>query len=301
MDLTNQHTIKELLHKHGIRPSKRLGQNFLVNRRVLEDFLELVDISPNDIIVEVGAGAGTITKELVKHAKRVIAVEKDTRLIPILRETLKDIHNVEIIEGDIRRLPNLESRISNLESSKFKIQNSKFKLVGNLPFYLTNFLIRSFLESEHPPTAMTLVVQKEVGERICAKPPHMNILAVAVQYYGNPKIITRIPRSSFWPQPEVEGAILMIAPLRTANTNTKNREMFFKLIRAGFSHPRKYLLRNLSSGLNLIQEIVEKEFGLLGLKLTARPQELPLEDWEKLSLVFTKYLGTKIPHGIPRS
>ncbi|GAH64601.1 unnamed protein product, partial [marine sediment metagenome] len=239
MNLASKKAIQNLLKKYQIRPLKRLGQNFLIDKRVITKLIGAANLKPKDVILEIGPGIGNLTQELAKKVKKVVAVEKDQKMVEILKETLKDYENVEIIKGDILKL---DPRTYNL---KPKI----YKAVGNLPFYLTAPVIRKFLELKNPPREMILVVQKEVGQRICAKSPDMSILAVSVQFYAKPKIISYVSRKSFWPSPKVDSAILRITPLISADRKLINADLFFKIVKAGFSQPRKQLINNLSKSL----------------------------------------------------
>ncbi len=264
MDLTDLKALKSFLYAHNIRPDKRLGQNFLIDKNALEKLLEAAKISKDDTILEVGAGIGTITIELAKLAKKVAAVERDRALIPILEKVTKDCKNVEIVQEDILK-------------ACFMLHDSCFMVVGNIPYYLTAPLIRKFLESPNPPSSMTLMVQKEMAERICAKPPDMSILAVSVQVYAKPEIMAHIPRSSFWPTPKVDSAILRIIsnsphPPLTVRGGAEGGVTFFDVVRAGFSSPRKQLINNLPKELLLAADIAPER----------RAETLTVEEWERL-------------------
>ena len=277
--LTSAPAVKALLRKHNLSPNKRLGQNFLIDKAVLHKLVNAAEITKNDAVLEVGAGVGTITLELAKRAKRVIAVEKDRALIPILEETIKGFENVIIIAGDILKIKKLEI------VWKLKIKN--WKLVGNIPYYLTAPLIREFLERENPPKTMTLMVQKEMAQRICAKPPDMSILSVSVQVYSKPKIISYVRRSSFWPTPAVDSAILEVSSIKYQVFSTlSEREEFFTIVKAGFSSPRKQLANNLSKKLSISKEKVEKTLFEIGIDSKRRAETLSVEEWLKL----TKYI-----------
>src|SRR3972149_2717831 len=168
---------------------KHLGQHFLNNKKILEEMARAAEISKNDIVLEVGPGLGSLTEILAARAKKVIAVEKDRELIPILRERFRNYKNVEIIQGDILKIENWKVKIGN------------FKVVANLPYYITSRFLRLFLsQTEFGSKLMVLMVQKEVAERICAKPPRMNLLALSVQLYATPKIIRRVSKGQFSPQ-----------------------------------------------------------------------------------------------------
>ncbi len=198
----------------------------------MKKIIDAANLIPQDIILEIGPGIGTLTQELAKRAKKVIAVEKDQKLVEIIKETLKEPGNVKIIKGDVLKI----------QFSKLKTQN--YKVVGNLPFYLTAPLIRKFLERKKSPKEMILLVQKEVGQRVCAQPPNMNLLAVSVQFYAKPEIVSHISRKSFWPQPKVDSVIMKIAPKKLA-ASPEFIDIFFKIVKAGFSQPRKQLINNL--------------------------------------------------------
>jgi len=265
--------IKRLLKKYNIYPSKRLGQNFLVDEGILKKIVEAAELSKNDIVLEVGPGIGNLTVELAKSVKKVIAVEKDQDLVRILKELLDcwKVRNVRIVEGDIRKI----------ENCKLKIENC-YKVVANIPYYLTSPLIRKFLEASNAPKEMILMVQKEVAQRICAKPPKMSILAVSVQFYAKPEIISFVSKKSFWPQPKVDSAIIKIKPLINADKRLINADLFLKTVKTGFSQPRKQLANNLSNGLKMDKGKVKNWLLKNNIQPTQRAETLTIEDWLKL-------------------
>ena len=265
--------LKKLLKKYNLRPSRRLGQNFLVDEKVLRKIIEAAELSKNDIVLEVGPGIGNLTVELAKSVKKVIAVEKDQDLVRILKELLDcwKVRNVRIVEGDIRKI----------ENCKLKIENC-YKVVANLPYYLTSPLIRKFLEASNAPKEMILMVQKEVAQRICAKPPKMSILAVSVQFYAKPEIISFVSKKSFWPQPKVDSAIIKIKPLINADKRLINADLFLKTVKTGFSQPRKQLANNLSNGLKMDKGKVKNWLLKNNIQPTQRAETLTIEDWLKL-------------------
>jgi len=294
MDLTSKDNIKKLFGKHETRSRKRLGQNFLVDKRVLGKIIEAANLGKEDTVLEIGAGIGTLTLELAKKAKKVIAVEKDPKMCEILHETMKGYENVEIIQGDILKLeifnfqfsifkqkPNAKNQ---MPKTKCKIQNTRYKVVANLPYYITSPVIRKFLEAENPPSEMILMVQKEVAQRICARPPRMNLLAVSVQFYAEPKIVSYVSKNSFWPSPKVDSAIIKIA--RNKNQETVNKELFFKIVKAGFSQPRKQILNNLSKILELEKEAVQGWLLKNNIQPTQRAETLSIRDWINLTKTF---------------
>lgn len=274
MELTSPKTIKELLKKHRAVALKRLGQNFLIDKKVLRKIIEAAKLSENDTALEIGPGIGNLTTELAKKTKKVIAIEKDPKMVEILKETLKDFKNVEIIQDDILKI----------ENCKLKIKN--FKVVANLPYYIVSPVIRKFLESDCQPKEMILMVQKEVGQRICAKPPDMNLLAVSVQIYAEAKIIFYISKKSFWPQPKVDSAIIQIAPLINADRKLISADLFFRIVKAGFSQPRKQIINNLSQKLKISKEEIKKWLLENNIQPSQRAETLDIEDWINLTKTY---------------
>ncbi|OGZ17640.1 MAG: ribosomal RNA small subunit methyltransferase A [Candidatus Nealsonbacteria bacterium RBG_13_36_15] len=228
--------VKNLLRKYKIRPSKRFGQNFLIDKIVLKKIVATANLQPRDIILEIGPGTGILTKELAKKVKKVIAIEKDPEMVKILQEATQDLKNVKIIQGDILEL----------NPKRYNLKPKTYKVVANLPYYITSPVIRKFLElPKARPRIMVLMVQKEVAQRITAKPPNMNLLAVSVQFYAKPNIMSYVSKRSFWPQSKVDSAIIKIVPHKSALIGI-NYNLFFEIVRAGFSQPRKQLINNLS-------------------------------------------------------
>jgi len=266
---------KEILKKYRIFPSKRLGQSFLIDKKVLKKIVEVADLSKNDSVLEVGPGIGNLTIELAKKVKKVIAVEKDERMVEILKERLEEerIKNVEIVNEDILKfLPS------------FKLRRS-YKVVANIPYYLTSRLIRNLLEAKRRPRLIVLMIQKEVAQRICAKPPKMNLLAVSVQFYSKPEIISFVSKNCFWPRPKVDSAIIKISNIKKQKA-TKDEKLFFKIVKAGFSHPRKQLINNLSKGLKKNKKIVEEWLLNCGISPDKRAENLSIEEWKRLTISF---------------
>ena len=275
MDLTSRKNIKDLLKKHQLRPLKHFGQNFLIDKRALRKIVAAADLSSQDTVLEIGPGIGALTQELAKKAGKVIAVEKDRNMVDILKETLKDFKNVQMVKGDILKILN----------SKFIIHNS-YKVVANLPYYIVAPVIRKFLEmTEVRPQSMILMVQKEVAQRICAKPPHMSLLAVSVQFYATPEIISYVSKKSFWPQPKVDAAIIKIIPSVKLRL-TEESDLFFKIVKAGFSQPRKQLINNLSKALKIDREKTKTWLLKNKIQPTQRAETLSIDDWLNLTKTF---------------
>ena len=282
MDLTSKKVIKALFKKYKIKPSKKLGQNFLIDKNVIRKFIHACNLKSEDIVLEIGPGTGILTQEIAKKTKKVVAIEKDQKMVRILNNELNGTKNVRIIPGDILKIPN----------SRFKLPNS-YKLVGNLPFYLTAPVIRKFLESERSPQEMIFMVQKEVAQRICAKPrtrtssvrsrsPKMSILAVSVQVYAQPEIISYVSKKSFWPQPKVDSSIIKIIPQKSS-TPPGGVDLFFRVVKAGFSHPRKQLVNNLSTELEMGKEKVKNWLLENEIEPQQRAETLEVKDWINLT------------------
>jgi 16S rRNA (adenine1518-N6/adenine1519-N6)-dimethyltransferase len=263
---------KNLLKNRSILPQKRLGQNFLADNGQIQKVLEAADVGPDDIILEIGPGTGSLTLELAKKAKKVIAVEKDRKMAEVLKEQLANAKNVEIIQGDIR----------NTNPVALGLKAGDYKVVANIPYYLTAFLIRNLLENENPPENITLIIQKEVAQRICAKPPEMNLLAASVQFYANPKIAGYIKKTAFWPMPKVDSAIIKIQ-ISKSKSQDINKELFFKVIKAGFSQPRKQLLNNLARGLKIGKEETKSWLLQNNIQPSQRAETLSMENWLSLT------------------
>ena len=244
------------------KAKKSLGQNFLINPGILDKIIAAAELDKNDTVIEIGPGTGVLTKKLAEQAGRIIAVEKDRRLIEGLKEKFKNA-SVEIIEGDILKLD-----VGEL------IENSPYKAVGNIPYYITSHLIKTIFEKWPAPEIIILTVQKEVAQRITAKPPRMNLLALSVQFYAEPKIVSFVSRGSFRPMPKVDSAIIKLAPLRQSRVGDhESKDKFFKLIKTAFAGKRKQLKNTI--GLEILNKA--------GIKPKARPEELSMNDWVSIT------------------
>jgi 16S rRNA (adenine1518-N6/adenine1519-N6)-dimethyltransferase len=266
-----------------IKAKKSLGQNFLKDDAVLQRIVESANLSENDTVIEIGPGQGVLTELLAQKCKKVIAIELDDRLIPILTEKFENNGKIEIVHGDVLKI-NFPELIE-----KYEIRDTKYKIVANLPYYITSPIIRLFLETQFPPNEMILMVQKEVAERICAKPGEMSILAVSVQYYAEPKYLFTVPKESFEPMPKVESAVIKITKDKEQETRNKQEiKKFFRIVRAGFSAKRKTLANNLSNGLQIDKKEIEDKLISLGFSKNTRAQELKVDDWRGLGGFFMK-------------
>src|SRR3989338_1643588 len=286
MKLSYREDIRNVLKKSGAKPSKRFGQNFLTSEKKIKEIVEAANIKPDDIVIEIGPGVGNLTQELAKKAKKIIAIEKDGNMVKIIKETLKDYKNTEIIQADI-----LKINTTGACPVTPDIISDKYKVVANLPFYIATAIIKKFIEAKNQPELMILTVQKEVGQRICASPPNMSLLAISVQFYAEAKIISYIPKKLFWPSPKVDSAIIIVKPRIDTDIKQANKDLFFKIIKAGFSQPRKQLANNLTKNLNLNPlvgiELDKKQIEGWLLKNSIKPcqraETLSLENWISLA------------------
>ena len=282
INLFSAKAIKTILKKHHIRPCKKMGQNFLIDRNIAEKIINCADISKNDIILEIGPGLGSLTQELAKKAGAVIGIEKDKKMSLILKETLKEFKNVKIVNSDILKISNLQNLINQKKENKRK----NFKIVANLPYCIASKIIRKFLEYKNPPKTMVLLVQKEVAQRICAKPPKMNLLAVSVQFYAQPEIISYLSKNCFWPIPKIDSAIIKITPIKNKFQNQIPSQLFFRIVKAGFSYPRKQLANNLSKKLKLNKKEIKNLFLKADINPSQRAESLSVDNWIDLTKLF---------------
>lgn len=255
---------------------KSLGQHFLRCEWVLTALLESGQIQDTDIVLEIGPGTGVLTRALAKHARHVIAIEKDEQLAGELRNNLRQegIENIEIIEEDILKI---------FQSIHFNFpQDTHYKVVANIPYYLTSRLIRLLLEGSTPPKVIALTIQKEVAERIIAKPPHNNLFSLSVAVFGHAEIIKTIPARCFSPQPKIDSAIIKISDISDEffKNNDLDRDIFFKTLRGAFSHKRKLLINGLDSLYH--KKAIAHVLSELDLSPKTRPQELSLAQWREI-------------------
>lgn len=264
---------REICRLFEIKPERSKGQNFLINEKIYDNIVAAANLTANDIVLEIGPGLGFLTAKLAQKAKKVIAVELDDRLANYLQIGVdsQDITNVQIINEDILRF--------NLD--KYLPADEKYKIVANLPYNITSIFLRRFLTAAHKPESLVLMLQKEVAERITATPPDMSILAVSVQYFATAQIVREVKAGNFWPEPEVDSAVIKIET--TAGTVSPEEEKgFFRIVKIGFSAKRKMLKNNLAAGLKTETKNLENILRQQGLNPFARAEDLSLEDWRKL-------------------
>jgi len=273
--------VRRLLEQWDLRPSKGLGQNFLIDPAALEKIVAAAELTPDDVVVEVGAGLGTLTRRLAQEAGRVVAVELDQRLIPVLESVLAGLDNVRLVQGDILALD--PAALFQLPTS-----NLQYKVVANLPYYITSAVLRHLLEAALKPQRMVLTVQREVAERIVAKPGQMSLLAVSVQFYGQPRLLFRLKPGSFYPSPEVESAVVRVDLHSTPPVPVEETAAFFRVVRAGFAQRRKQLRNTLAAGLRQPPEEVADRLREAGVDPRQRAEALSLEGWAKVAQVLGK-------------
>lgn len=265
--------IPTLLRRFAIQPKKSLGQNFLVDEAALARITDAADLGPNDTVLEIGPGLGTLTRRLAEAAGRVIAVELDERLIPVLRSVLAPYRQVAIVHGDI-----LELDVAELIGQGA----GPYKVVANLPYYITSAVLRHLLEAPLRPTLMVLTVQLEVAQRLTAGPGEMSLLAVSVQVYGQPRLVARIKAGSFYPVPKVDSAIVRVDLYEQPVVPLEDLAGFFEVARAGFSERRKQLRNALSRGLNHEAQAITLALHQAGIDPARRAETLSLEEWVRI-------------------
>lgn len=277
MELTDLGTIKDLFNKHGFSFTKSLGQNFLVNPAICPKIAEMGGCGENVCALEIGTGIGVLTKELALRCKKVAAIEIDTGLKPILEETLADFSNIEIIFGDF-----MEIDLKALFEEKFG--GEEVVVCANLPYYITSPVIMRILEEKVPINSLTVMVQKEAADRICAPmgSRECGAITAAVNYYSVPKKLFNVSRGSFDPVPKVDSAVIRLDVLRKKKYNVENEELFFRIIKGAFSQRRKQMINPLSAALNIPKEKLAEVFQKANIKTSARAEELSMEDFAAL-------------------
>lgn len=260
-----------VLKRYGLRADKRLGQNFLQDHFVLEKIAQAAEIKPDDCVLEIGPGLGSLTRYLAVSARKVAAVELDPDLLPPLKAILTPHPNVTITHGDI-----LDLNIADL------VDQPGYIVAANIPYNITSAIIRHLLESAPKPRRIVLTIQKEVAERICAKPGDLSLLALSVQVYGQPRIEAKIPSEAFHPVPNVDSAILRIDIYDQPLIPNEQLPAFFKLIKAGFSQKRKTLRNSLSSGMHIKPAEAETLLAKAGIDPMRRAETLSIEEWRRV-------------------
>ena len=275
----------EVLQKYGFVFQKRFGQNFLIDTHVLDKIIAASEITKDDFVLEIGPGIGTMTQYLADAAREVTAVEIDDALIPILQDTLKEWDNVSVIHGDI-----LKTDINKIAEEKN--QGKPIKVVANLPYYITTPIIMGLFESHVPVESITVMVQKEVADRMQTGPGSKDYgaLSLAVQYYAKPEIVANVPPNCFMPRPKVGSAVIQLVRYEEPPVQVDNEKLMFRLIRASFNQRRKTLVNGLknSQELDFSKEEIEKAMAETGIPVNVRGEALTLAEFADLANVFNK-------------
>lgn len=277
MQLTNIGTIRELFERHGFSFTKSLGQNFLINPTVCPRIAEMGGCSSEVMAVEIGTGVGVLTRELSQRCAKVVAIEIDEGLKPILEETLADCPNTEVVFADV-----METDLRALIEEK--AEGREVVLCANLPYYITSPVIMRVLEDRLPIKSLTVMVQKEAADRICAKPGTRDCSAIscAVSYYSEPKLLFRVNRGSFMPAPNVDSAVIRLDIKQKSGLDVPDEKLFFRIVRSAFSQRRKQMINPLAGELGMAKSELADIFAACGIKPTARAEELTLENYAAL-------------------
>lgn len=278
---------RTLLHRYGLRPRKSLGQNFLVDPTAPDRIAACADLTREDTVLEVGAGVGTLTAALTARAGRVVAVETDPQLAGVLTTEMGLVSNLEIVHGDILALDPV-ALLGVEEATGAPAQPlwgpclPHYAVVANLPYYITNAVVRHLLEARVRPSRMVLTVQREVAERMVAEPGDMSLLAVSIRFYGNPRLCLRLKRGAFYPPPKVASAAVRIDVHEAPLFPVDDVGRFFRIVRAGFAQKRKQLRNTLASELSLPAQVVAEALLGAGVDPARRAETLALAEWGRV-------------------
>ena len=279
MYLSNPTNTLAVINKHEFAFQKKFGQNFLIDEGIVNKIVREAGVTKDDFVLEIGPGIGTMTQYLCERAREVVAVEIDKNLIPILSDTLKNYSNVTVINEDILKLD-----IKKLADEKN--EGRPIKVVANLPYYITTPIIMGLFESHVPLDSITIMVQKEVADRMQCGPgtKDYGALSLAVQFYARPKVVLNVPASCFMPRPNVDSAVIRLERFKTPPVDVKNEHLMFKIIRASFNQRRKTMLNSVgNSGIGITKEALTNALETMGLPLTIRGEALTLEQFAQLS------------------
>jgi len=280
---------RRLLRRCGLQARKRLGQHFLVDEEVLKLIISTAELTPNDVVLEIGPGLGVLTRELVRQAGWVIAIELDSKLAATLGQTLASFNNVTVINENVLKIdPGTLLREQSAKLPPIIDRPYSYKVVANLPYYITSPVLRHFLEASVKPQTMVVMVQKEVAEAIVAEPGGMSVLSVSVQFYGKPELVSYVPARCFYPVPEVDSAILRIDLHPEPTVAVADEKSFFELVRAGFTTPRKQICNSLAQGLGLPKADILSLLEKANVVPQRRAETLTLNEWAKLWQIFTR-------------
>lgn len=277
-NLSNISVIRDVLSRHGFSFSKGLGQNFLINPTVCPRMAEMGNAQPGWGMIEIGAGVGVLTAELAQRADKVVCIEIDSRLLPILDETLAEYDNIKIVNQDV-----LKVDLHKLIAEEFP--NMPVAVCANLPYYITSPIIMNLLESRLPISSLTVMVQKEAAQRICAMPGSREVgaVSIAVRYYCEPKVLFQVSRGSFMPAPDVDSTVIRLDIRKQPTVDVKREEDFFRVVKAAFSQRRKTLSNTLSSGLSMNKTQIAELLERAGVASNLRVEQLSMQQFADIA------------------
>lgn len=277
-NLSNISVIRDVLSRHGFSFSKGLGQNFLINPTVCPRMAEMGNAQPGWGMIEIGAGVGVLTAELAQRADKVVCIEIDSRLLPILDETLAEYDNIKIVNQDV-----LKVDLHKLIAEEFP--NMPVAVCANLPYYITSLIIMNLLESRLPISSLTVMVQKEAAQRICAMPGSREVgaVSIAVRYYCEPKVLFQVSRGSFMPAPDVDSTVIRLDIRKQPAVDVKREEDFFRVVKAAFSQRRKTLSNTLSSGLSMNKTQIAELLERAGVASNLRAEQLSMQQFADIA------------------
>lgn len=269
--------LKELCAQYSLSPSREYGQNYLISDKPIVAMLEAAALTSSDTVFEVGPGFGVLTFALLERAKKVVAFEIEKKLLPYWEEKERNFPHLRMVWGNV---------LFKLEEETKK--EGKYKIIANLPYQITSHFLRTVFSLENKPEQVLLMVQKEVGERMQAKPGDMSLLSLSVQYYGKVKIIEKVPAGSFWPVPKVDSCVVEIRDIEGGDS--EKEKLFFRLAKAGFQNKRKQLWKNISVGLHLAPDEIKQRVEEICGNEKVRAEELSMENWKQLTLSLKELL-----------
>jgi len=264
--------VPDLLRHYGIRPRKSLGQNFLADHNALLKIVRDAEIGPDDEVLEIGAGLGSLTRLLAVSARSVTAIEIDRELFPVLEAVTEPFENVRLVEGDVLKIP-METLLA----------GDGYKVVANIPYYITSAVIRHLLEAQVRPERLVLTMQREVAERILSQDEKMSLLSLSVQIYGQARIASQIPAACFIPEPKVDSSVLVVDIYPEPKLSREEVDLLFRLAHAAFNQKRKMLRNSLQAVLGGDSDVVSEKLMRVEIDPQRRPENLALDDWIKLA------------------
>ncbi len=270
-------TLKNLLKHHKLNPNKTYGQNFLMDETILEDMIDEAKVKAGDMVLEVGPGIGNLTERLLQHGAKVLSIEKDPQFLNVLKSLAKEFNTKEESKFWYEVTDALIFNFSE------RLKGQPYKVVANIPYYITGKIVQLFLRAAHKPQSMTLLMQKEVAYNICAKPGELNLLAISVQLFANPKVVGVVPGHKFYPAPKVDSAVIHIDIPKKPKFTIPDEKKLFRILRACFSGKRKQLHNTLTNNLGLEKQTVLQVLEDLKIDPMIRPQQLTIDQWLALT------------------